>query len=370
MNIAEIKGTINSTLGTNKFKALSNMISHDTDYPKVLMNAPIGMPSNIVKDCTFTPDNKYLAVIQSQSTTQIILYENQNEIWVSQQIDQIVIGAASGNKCNFSGTGNYLVGTVDTTPFYKIYKYNQGGTPKYIALTGVPVVNYQCFGCAFSPDDQFLALCFYGTPGIKIFQRSGDTFTDLPNIPSLPAGVISLECAFDPTGVYLAITLTVSPYLYIYKRNGTTFTKLPDVSGLPGSSFCVDISYNYIAVGHEGALFFSIFKRNGDVFTQVLTNIPLAIMNTVYGINISNDEKFLYLVSPYSVLVNIYSIINELWLPPPLEAIASGAYGISVSNDNKYLAVGTGNKPFIYTFKNDNFNLINFLEMIYINLIL
>ncbi|MEY8374146.1 WD40 repeat domain-containing protein, partial [Merdimmobilis hominis] len=107
-------------------------------------------------------------------------------------------------------------------------------------------------GCAFSPDNNYLAVAHVAAPYITIYKRSGDTFTKLPNPAVLPTGN-SEDCAFSPDNNYLAVAHIAAPYITIYKRSGDTFTKLPNLAVLPtgsgyGCAFSPD--NNYLAVAH------------------------------------------------------------------------------------------------------------------------
>nr|DAT08339.1 MAG TPA: methylamine dehydrogenase heavy chain [Caudoviricetes sp.] len=77
-------------------------------------------------------------------------------------------------------------------------------------------------GCAFSPDNNYLAVSHSDSPYITIYKRSGDTFTKLPNPSALPTGN-AYGCAFSPDNNYLAIANTKSPCITIYLNEQKTY---------------------------------------------------------------------------------------------------------------------------------------------------
>ena len=130
-------------------------------------------------------------------------------------------------------------------------------------------------GCAFSPDNNYLAVSHSDSPYITIYKRSGDTFTKLPNPSALPTGN-AYGCAFSPDNNYLAVVYYDSPYIIIYKRSGDTFTKLPNPSALPagngrGCAFSPD--NNYLAIANTKSPCITIYLNEQKTYVHTLNDI-------------------------------------------------------------------------------------------------
>ena len=130
-------------------------------------------------------------------------------------------------------------------------------------------------GCAFSPDNNYLAVSHSDSPYITIYKRSGDTFTKLPNPSALPTDNV-YGCAFSPDNNYLAVVYYDSPYIIIYKRSGDTFTKLPNPSALPagngrGCAFSPD--NNYLAIANTKSPCITIYLNEQKTYIHTLSEI-------------------------------------------------------------------------------------------------
>jgi len=93
-------------------------------------------------------------------------------------------------------------------------------------------------GCAWSPNNEFLAVSHTDAPRLTIYQRTGRTFNKLANPGALPSGSNALGLAWSHSGEFLAVANgpASSPSILIYQRSGSTFTKLIDPSTLPAGT--------------------------------------------------------------------------------------------------------------------------------------
>lgn len=85
---------------------------------------------------------------------------------------------------------------------------------------------------AWSPNGEFLAVGFTGTPFLLIYQLCGGVLTALQNPTTLPAGNVN-ALSWSPCGDYLAVAHHTTPCITIYLRDGNVFTKLPDPASVP-----------------------------------------------------------------------------------------------------------------------------------------
>ena len=106
------------------------------------------------------------------------------------------------------------------------------------------------WGCAFAPNGNFLAVGITSSPFIKIYSRSGDTFTALSNPASLPAG-IGNRVQWSADSNYLSVGMATTPYIFTYSRSGSTFTALSNPSTLPAGTIR-GVSYSPVGVPGNG----------------------------------------------------------------------------------------------------------------------
>jgi len=128
-----------------------------------------------------------------------------------------------------------------------------------------------CFGVAWSPDGQYLAVTTNGTTSLNVYQRSGTTFTKLNAPDDLPP-TIGRKVCWSPNGKYLCVTASLTPFMAIYEVSGTTLTKLADPASLPPSeSSCCQWSPNgkYLAIGSTSTPYLTIYEQSGTTFTKL-----------------------------------------------------------------------------------------------------
>ena len=208
----------------------------------------------------------------------------------------------------FSSSGTYLAVTTDTTAVF-IYKKN--GT-NYEYLTSITAGVGVTSGVSFSSDETYLAITGATSSYIKVFKRSGDTFTALSNPTILPTGAAYGGCAFSPDGNYLAVLHLTTPWVTIYKRSGDVFTKLANPSILPGinvgqysSNIEFDPSSSFLAITtYTASPFIMIYSISNDVFAK-LPNPSTIPSSTVGGCAFSDDGLYIAVgidSSPYSII--------------------------------------------------------------------
>lgn len=153
------------------------------------------LPTGACRGISWTPDSKYLAV-GFGTAPYIHLYQRTGDSFAKLADLAVLPPTGMSNGIQFSSDGNYLA--VPSDKLY-VYKHNAGVLTQIAALT-LPANNNNN-QCSWSSDGKYLCSLGEAAPYIKIFKRSGDTFTPISNPSSLPGGR-SFGCAFFPNPQY------------------------------------------------------------------------------------------------------------------------------------------------------------------------
>lgn len=83
-------------------------------------------------------------------------------------------------------------------------------------------------------DSSTLVVTHQDATFLAIYNRSGDTFTEISDPATLPPSFSSRQGAsWNPAGTSLAVAHLTTPYITIYNRSGDTFTKVANPTTLP-----------------------------------------------------------------------------------------------------------------------------------------
>lgn len=266
-----------------------------------------------------------------------------------------VLPTNNGVGCAFSPDESYLAVATYSSPFIIIYKRNGDTFTKLPNPAVLPTGSAE--RCTFSPDGSYLVVTHSRSPSLTIYKRAGDTFSKLPNPVGLTTGGMR-GCSFSPDGNYLAVAQTGSPYLAIYKRDGDTFTKLPNPANLPkGNGLICNFSPggNYLAVTHDESPYVTIYKYSGDTFTK-LPNPEVLPATYGWGCSFSPDGNYLTLALSTSPYLTIYKRDGDIFtkLPNPANLPKGGGRSCTFSPDGNYLVVGYINSsPFMIIYKRE-----------------
>lgn len=105
------------------------------------------------------------------------------------------------------------------------------------------------------------------------------------------------NCSLSGNGEYLAVGHDGFPFVSVYHRDGDTYHKLSEInnvleSGVRGSAITQDGSH--IALLHEDFPFLSLYKRVGESFERI-PNPSFLPRGTGFGCSFSGDDQFLLL---------------------------------------------------------------------------
>ena len=193
--------------------------------------------------CMWSPDETYLSVIGDTQTHAI--YKRTGDSFAALSPPSIFTGTETAFQSSvaWSADGTYLAYTTS----------NKAGVLKRTSDTFADLAFTSpgaAWGCAFAPNGNFLAVGITSSPFIKIYSRSGDTFTPLSDPASLPAG-IGNRVQWSADSNYLSVGMATTPYIFTYSRSGSTFTALSNPSTLPAGTIR-GISYSPVGVPGNG----------------------------------------------------------------------------------------------------------------------
>jgi 6-phosphogluconolactonase (cycloisomerase 2 family) len=256
--------------------------------------------------------------------------------------------------CSFSPNGEFLAITnAGSGAFHQVNVYQRSGDtftklPDLTDLAGSGRI------CAFSSNGEFLAASHNNSPYITIYQRSGATFTKLADPVDLPTGT-AWGCAFSPNGEFLAVAHSTTPYITIYQRSGTTFTKLADPVDLPPNvarRCTFSPNGEFLAVTHGNEPYVTVYQRSGNTFVKV-PDLPLSTGTSAFGCSFSPNGEFLAMGHSVAPYITIYqrSGTTFIKLADPLVLPTGLTTGCEFSPNGEFLAVTYEDSPFIIIYQ-------------------
>jgi WD40 repeat protein len=194
-------------------------------------------------ECMWSPDETYLAVIGDTQTLEI--YKRTGDSFAALSPPGIFTGTETAfqSAVAWSADATYLAYTTSNKA--GVLK-RSGDTFSDLSFTSPGAA----WGCAFAPNGNFLAVGIASSPFIKIYARSGDTFTALSDPASLPAAA-GIRMRWSADSSFLSVGMTSTPYIFTYSRSGSTFTALSNPATLPAGAIR-GISYSPVGVPGNG----------------------------------------------------------------------------------------------------------------------
>jgi WD40 repeat protein len=300
-----------------------------------------------VQSLDYSSDGKFLAVGHFTSPHVSIWKQEADDF--KKVRDPAILPPGFGSGVSFSPDTNFLAVKHSTTPFISIYVNDRGIFRKLANPATLPTNNQG--DAKFSPDGNYLAVAQgFSTPYLTIYKRNGSSFIKLADPSDMPTGEGRL--AFSPDGVYLAVKYNASPFLTIYTRDGDTFTKIPDLQSMPGSGFGNGITFSpdsvYLAMGSGSSVM--IYKKDGTTFTLLNT---FSTSGTQYGLSFSSDGNYLSLSFNSSPGIRLYKRNGDVFTELPI-TIPDNQNGrdVSFSPNGTYLAHGANANNAVTVYKN------------------
>ena len=244
---------------------------------------PVGAPAFDV--------GTFQGYFRSNSTSAITAYNTSNSA-------QFVVSHGCGTvnyvrAKRIPGTSSHIVGVSGGTAI-KFYRYTPGSGFQQITTT-LTAVGRTC-DIAFDTVNNkiYMAATRSTSPFIQIYQADlSDTITSstqLSNPATLPAGTPQ-HIRFSNNGEFLAINHATTPFMRMYQRSGATFTSITvpastaaphTLTGTVGISWNADdTSIAYI----NGTGTYRISNRTGSTFSTPVSTTQSTIMSLAFNPN-------------------------------------------------------------------------------------
>lgn len=166
------------------------------------------------------------------------------------------------------GSTKYFFIVYDWQPKFAVYKYENGEFENLEIPLSNTMESVGSIGISFDSSANYGIGLIRNAPYIYAWKRTGDTFTQIPLNGTQPStSLVGYSCTISKDGVYAAFG--ISNIIYIYKRTGDVFNYLTSITSANYVT-SLDFSENsdYLAVSPSQSSNF-IFKRSGDVFTDI-----------------------------------------------------------------------------------------------------
>lgn len=296
--------------------------------------------------------NNLLAVV-SGSTPYLQLYGRNTDYGDNNPVPQPAALSFAPTDVAWSMSGEHLA-VVGGTGQMAWYSHNAGVLTLLSNPATMPVgaVN----SCAWSPDDQFLAVAHATSPRITIYERSGDTLTKLSDPGTLPTGAAN-QFAWSPNGEFLAAAHNITPYLTVYQRSGTSFTKLTiavPTGSLAGGGGCAwspdGATLVQIQEGSTGG-YFNIYTVSGATFTKLTGFAMTGIDVNVGKAQFSPNGAYICVDPGPPGPVLIYSVSGTTFTK--LGSPAPSGRGVAWGRDGNFLNAGSS----LYSVSGSTFTL-------------
>jgi len=267
------------------------------------------------------------------------------------------------NEVELSGTSTNKTGEILLSGINKYginWKIDRPDSPTYAYYNKNYIndgFNYRGWGLDISSDDKYIAIA--SVRGIKILKRSAYEYKLLDDIyVSQPNDTTINSVSFSPDTNYLVAGTNSN--CIVLKRNGDYFNYLTEISTTKTDCSDFDSTGDYIAIGSEISPYFKLYKRNGDVFTQLSnpTDMPTSY---VANVRFSNINNYLATINDNEKII-IYKRSGDTFtkLANP-DVMPTGPTCVDFNSDDTYMAIGDYNSDNtkIYSVSNDTFTKVN-----------
>lgn len=327
------------TLLTRTGSVIASFNRSFTDTTRWLKTDTINQASLLSMD--MKPDATWLAYTTSTNGTIYLYAKNNYQRWTSQgtitNLTNAGLSSPNSIRWNHDGTSFAVAHAYGATANRNLTVFNinsDGSSTAQITsgLTAGSPYNTQAIDVAWNNDGSKLAVIQGTANRLRIFNRSGNTFTlsyaggpgvypnkvrfspdgqqiavgtmttlggltddpiwmanvsDMSRVTIVEPGELGevKDIAWDPSKTYFVAVSNLAPYIYIYKNVSGTYSRLADPDVLPtntawSASWNDDGTMLYIAI--NASPYVLIYQRTGDTFTRVVPTSPTFNSGTVF----------------------------------------------------------------------------------------
>ena len=260
-----------------------------------------------------------------------------------------VLGTVTASK-----GGLYIVyGVNQTTTNFRYIIYKKSTTEaKYTQISAINLAGTKTPSAHFNPDGTLLALT--AGDGLHIYQRTGDTFTELSRPTGGPTSLtnVSVQWSWDGTKLALAgggSSGALGPF--VWSVSGTTLTPITvNIKKPTGSDNFIgwnrDSTKFLVSSGSTG--YYYVGSPDGSQFS-LASNISTMLPTSTYGpANLTNESWNRYgnvVVFGKTATPKIYSVTGNTFVNTGSFSSTSGFYThstIAFSSDEDVVVVNTG----------------------------
>lgn len=236
------------------------------------LSDPATLPGARTWDTAWDPSGDILYVTSSASPY-FLAYSRSGDTF-TKIADPSTLPDTETRGVHTDSTGTYVAMCPRVSGTANLIVYKRSGTTYTTVLTNVDASGRTLY-CDFSPNATYLSVGLENAPYVRIYKRSGDTFTAISDPFSgstlSPSGN-TRSAIFSPDGNYLVIQQQVTPYNIIFKRSGDTWQSLTsssDVGTWNGDGANWDKTSTYLTLTGSTTPFIKTYKRSGDTFTAI-----------------------------------------------------------------------------------------------------
>jgi hypothetical protein len=242
---------------------------------------------------------------------------------------------------------NYIMAATKEAPFNYIFKTTNADTWSNLTVVSNAGGSYG-ESVAWNHDGTRVAFGLESpsSNNLRVYNRSGDTFTKAGDVNTWPAGGVHDVAWTNTDDDYLVVAHDNSPYISIYA--GSNYHKQSNPSVLPaGSAFAVEFSPDdsFLAVGVNTTPYLHLYSRSGGTFTRLsalstdpaLDQLPNAI---VHSLSWSPDGNYLAVGVEAGIKIYYRSGNNLYRVDPDIDFAATGVFTVDWSPTGNVVAVG------------------------------